>query len=219
MINTLLFDLDGTLIDSEHFHFECWNEILQDYNTQLTIEEWVAHYAGVPMPTNAYSLIKKFNLLVTHAELVQRRENLTIELLKTKEINLMPFALETLEYFADKGFTMALVTGSPRQDVEAIFAKNNLGRFFKLIITRSEVVNSKPHPESYELCINTLGIAKEECIVFEDTANGVKSAKAAGLVCYAIQSNSVEHHKLDLADKIFSDFNMAKLYLLETNQI
>jgi beta-phosphoglucomutase len=98
--------------------------------------------------------------------------------------------------------------------VDAILERKGLSRFFSAIITRTEVVNSKPHPESYELCLKLLGLQKDECIVFEDTVNGIKSAKAAGLVCYAIQSNTSEHYKLGDADKIFVDFNEAKNHLL-----
>jgi len=112
-----------------------------------------------------------------------------------------------------------LVTSSPRKDVEAVFARNGLGKYFKLIITRSEVTKSKPDPESYNLCVEKLGIAKDECVVFEDTINGVRSAKAAGLTCFAIQSNTDEHHKLTLADQLFLDFQQAKDYLLKNNLI
>lgn len=219
MLKALLFDLDGTLIDSEYFHFECWNEILTPANAQLTYDDWLKNYAGVPLPTNAKKLIEKYGILTPFEEIVERRENLTIERLKTTDVNLMPFVLETLEFFKEKGLTLALVTSSPRKDVEAIFERNGLAHFFKLIITRTEVTNSKPHPESYELCCELLGISKNECIVFEDTINGVKSAKAANLVCYAVQSNTSEHPKLEIADKIFLAFNEAKDYLIATGQV
>jgi beta-phosphoglucomutase len=219
MLKTILFDLDGTLIDSESFHLDCWNEVLSAFNIRLTLEEWIAHHAGVPMPANAGRLIEKHSLAIAHKDLVEKREDVTTARLKTHDINLMPFALETLEFFKEKGYTLALVTGSPRQDVEAIFDKNGLRHFFKSIITRSEVTNSKPHPESYELCCRELGVLVDDCIAFEDTSNGVKSAKAAGLVCYAIQNSTAEHHKLEAADKIFLNFNEAREYLIATGQI
>jgi HAD superfamily hydrolase (TIGR01509 family) len=114
---------------------------------------------------------------------------------------------------------MAIATSSLRKDVEAIFERNGLNHFFKLMITRSEVTNSKPHPESYNFCCEQLGLTKDECIVFEDTISGLTAAKAAGLVCYAIQSNIAEHHKLRAADKIFLDLNEAKDYLIATSQL
>jgi beta-phosphoglucomutase len=219
MLKAILFDLDGTLIDSEHFYFDCWNEILAEVGEQLTFDDWVNNYAGFPMPANARKLIDKYHINETLDNLVKRREALTIERFKTTDVQLMPFVPEILNFFKDKGLTMAIVTSSVRKDVEAIFERNGLGHFFKLIITRTEVTNSKPHPESYNLCCEQLGIAKDECIVFEDTINGLTAAKAANLVCYAIQSNTNEHHKLTAADKILLNFNEAKDYLLQTKQV
>lgn len=217
-IKALLFDLDGTLIDSEFFHFECWNEILAESQVNLTYEDWLKNYAGTPLPTNAKNLIDKYNINTPLADMVERRELLTLERLKTKDVNLMPYVSDVLDFFKSKNLILALVTSSPRKDVEAIFERNGLGNYFQLIITRSEVSKSKPDPESYDTCVAQLGLSKEECIVFEDTLNGIKSAKAAGLTCIAIQSNTAEHQNLNLADQLFRDFNEAKQYLI-ANQL
>lgn len=219
MLKAILFDLDGTLIDSEQFHLGCWNEILAEAGIRLGIDEWIENYSGIPMPTNAKRLIEKYSLSFSHEELVKKRENTTLARLKTTEITLMPFAEEMLEFFKEKRLALALVTGSARPDVEALFERNGLAKYFDVIITRSEVTHSKPHPESYELCCRQLGVLPDECIAFEDTANGVKSAKAANLVCYAIQSRANEHAKLEAADKIFLNFNEAKEYLLGADEL
>ena len=211
----LLFDLDGTLIDSEFFHFECWNEILQEWGAKLTYEEWLKNYAGVPLPANAKSLIEKYSLKMPLAGLIDRRERLTLERLKTRDVKLMPHAAEALDFFSGKNLTLALVTSSPGKDVEAIFERNGLGKYFEVIITRSDVAKSKPDPESYTICVEKLGYSKHECIVFEDTINGIKSAKAAGLTCFAIQSNKEQHPNLTIADRLFVDFEEAKNYLTD----
>jgi HAD superfamily hydrolase (TIGR01509 family) len=215
----VLFDLDGTLIDSENFHFGCWNEILDDYNVQLSFHDWLKNYAGIPMPVNAKNLLEKYNIITPLQDIIKRRENLTLERLKTKDVNLMPFVTEILDFFQDRKLVIALVTSSPRQDVEAIFERNGLGKYFSLIITRTEVTKSKPDPESYNVCREKLGLAKEDCLVFEDTINGIKSAKAAQLTCYAIQSNTDEHYKLGIADKLFLDMQAAQNHLIENDLV
>jgi beta-phosphoglucomutase len=219
MLKALLFDLDGTLIDSEFFHYECWNEILKESNVELTYDDWLKNYAGVPMPANAKNLIEKYHIQTPLNDLIERRENLTLERLKTTDVSLMPFVLDTIKFFCDKGLILAIVTSSPRKDVEAIFNRNGLGKYFKLIITRSEVLKSKPDPESYNVCREQLGLAIDECLVFEDTINGVKSAKAANLICYAVQNNEGEHHNLAIADKLFLNFDEVKKYLVLSGQI
>lgn len=215
-IKAFLFDLDGTLIDSEYFHYECWNEILAEYNHDLDYEDWLRNYAGVPLPVNARTLLEKFDLNTPLHDLIVRRENLTLERLETKDVNLMPHVLDFINYFHQKGITLAIVTSSPRPDVEATFKRNGLRRYFDLIITRSDVQNSKPHPESYMACYGKLGIPKENCLAFEDTINGAKSAVAAGVECFAIQSNVHEHNRLLMvADQLFSSFEEAKTFICE----
>ena len=218
-LKAILFDLDGTLIDSEYFHFECWNEILEPSGAQLTYANWLKNYAGVPLPTNAKNLVDKYGITTPLTDIIERRESLTLERLKTKDVNLMPYAAEILEFFTEEGLTLALVTSSPRQDVDAVFERNGLGKYFKLIITRSDVTHSKPHPESYDVCRQRLGLEADECLVFEDTINGIKAAKAAGLTCYAIQSNIAGPDKLSLSDKLFLDFAEAKKYLVDNKLI
>lgn len=131
----------------------------------------------------------------------------------------MPYVAEILDFFRDKKLKLAIVTSSPRKDVEAVLEKNGLGKYFQLIITRSDVIKSKPVPESYTMCREQLGLSVDECLAFEDTSTGVKSAKAAGLTCYAIQSNNEEHARLDLADKLFLNFEDTKNYMVENNII
>jgi beta-phosphoglucomutase len=218
MLKAILFDLDGTLIDSEHFYFECWNELLAEYGGKLTYDDWMENCSGKPLPMNAKIIVEKFDIPEPVDSVIKRREALTIERFRTTDVNLMPHAQRILDFFKSRGITMAVVTSSLRDDVDAIFARNGLGHYFKLIITRSEVVNYKPHPESYNLACETLGVGKDECIVFEDTINGLTSAKAANLVCYAVQSNVKEHHKLQAADKIFLDFKQVEDYLIESGQ-
>ena len=96
MLKALVFDLDGTLIDSEQFHLGCWNHILADAGIELDINDWTENYSGIPMPTNAKRLIEKYNLSFAHEELIRKREEVTLSRLQSVDINLMPFAVETL---------------------------------------------------------------------------------------------------------------------------
>lgn len=218
-IKALLFDLDGTLIDSEKFHFDCWNEFLRQYEIKLDFKDWLSNYAGIPLPKNAKTIIDKYKISTDLTDFVARREIITYNGFRTKDIALMPFALEFVQYCYGKGLTLAVVTASPRVDVEAVFERNGLAKYFSLFISRTDVTKSKPDPESYNICVEKLGLAKEECLVFEDTINGVKSAMAAGITCYAIQNNVRAHQKLKVANELFLNFFHAKAYLIENKLI
>ena len=214
MLKAILFDLDGTLIDSEHFYFDCWNEILAEVGAQLTYDDWLDNYAGTTVYANAQKLKDKYGIAAPVDELVERRRQLTVDRFKNTDVNLMPFVPETLAYFQRKGLRMAIATSSQREDVNAIFERNGLSGYFEFMVTRSDVSSGKPHPESYLLCVEKLGISKEECIVLEDTQTGVTAAKAAGLTCLAVQSNISEHPKLTAADRIFLSLDEARLYMI-----
>ncbi|MBT2560023.1 HAD family phosphatase [Pedobacter sp. ISL-68] len=218
-IKALLFDLDGTLIDSEQFHFDCWNKFLCEYEVTLDFKDWLTNYAGIPLPKNAKTIIDRYKIEEELAGFINRREKITFDGFRTTDIQLMPFALEFIKFAYEKGLILAVVTASPKIDVEAVFERNGLAKYFSLFITRTDVSKSKPDPESYNLCVARLGVEKDECIVFEDTLNGVKSALAAGITCYAIQSNVRAHQKLKIADELFLSFANAKEFMLQKELI
>lgn len=203
----VLFDLDGTLIDSEYFHYQCWMEILNTYDLTMPYEDWVKTYAGHPLPTNCKRIKELYKLDMPLDELMNWRERLSQEGFASKDIDLMPYAAEALKYFNAKGLKIALVTASPRDNVKLIFERNGLGHFFDVMITRSDVEISKPDPESYLKACEQLGVEKEACLAFEDTLNGLRAAKAAGVTCYAIQFDESQHGLLAIADKIFLNLN------------
>jgi beta-phosphoglucomutase len=209
----LLFDLDGTLVDSEHFHYNVWNEILAESDVQLEYADFLKNFAGIPLPGNAKRLKELYEIEAPLEVLISKKEDLTNERLTTSTIELMPYVEETLDFFLAKGIAMALVTASKRADVDELFRKNGLNKYFNLLVTRSDVTRSKPDPESYNMAVKGIGFQKSECLVFEDTVNGLLAAKNAELTCFAIQSDKESHAKLAGADKVFTDFLKARTYI------
>lgn len=208
-LKAVLFDLDGTLIDSEYFHYSCWMDILGTFDITVSYEEWAMTYAGHPLPENCKKIKETFRLDIPLQELMDWRERLSREGFSTKDIRLMPYAAETLEYFKSKGLKIALVTASPRDNVKIIFERNGLGHYFDTMVTRSDVELSKPDPESYLKAVEQLGVEKDACLAFEDTLNGLSAAKGAGVTCYAIQHDVSQHVLLSIADKIFLSLDEA----------
>ena len=208
-LKAVLFDLDGTLIDSEYFHYSCWMDILSNFDISVSYEEFARTYAGHPLPDNCRNIKETFLLDIPLQELMDWRERLSREGFSTKDIRLMPYAAEALAYFKRKGLKIALVTASPRDNVKIIFERNGLGHYFDEMVTRSDVELSKPDPESYSKAVALLGVEKDACLAFEDTLNGLRAAKGAGLTCYAIQHDETQHSILSIADKIFLSLDAA----------
>lgn len=103
-------------------------------------------------------------------------------------------------------YPLALTSSSTFEEVQTVMDELNIGSLFKVLITSRDVAHGKPHPEPYLLTAEKLGVAPANCLVIEDSENGVKSAKSAGMKCIAI-SNTENPDKLGLADFIIKEYS------------
>ncbi len=216
MIKAILFDFDGTLVDSESLHFAAWNNTLKKYDIKISEEDYLNNFAGIPTPQNASLLKTRYGIQKSTQELVNEKESQTALMGRNFDIPFMPFALELIEILKKTNLPMAIVTGSPRSEMEPTLKKAGIFEYFKYTITRDDVEKSKPDPEPYLKCVELMGFRKDEYLVFEDTWGGVKSAKAASLKCFGIQKSEDLLLKLKEAgaDKTFKNLKTAYNYLI-----
>lgn len=216
-LKALLFDFDGTLVNTEVFHFEMLNEFLEPYLGSVSWEEYVEVLMGVPFSKNTPMLVERFNLPMSPMELVEQSARHIEDAANRRPITPMPGVVETIDQL--QSMRKAIVTGSGRESVTKSI--NNLGwsDHFEFWVTFDDVEKSKPDPESYLKALDKLGVEKEEVVVFEDTENGTKSAKAAGLTCLAIQQSPGYHPRLSAADEIFTSIVESMDYLRERGLI
>lgn len=208
-IKAVLFDLDGTLIDSEYFYFSNWSPILaEEFGLHITYEDWIRDFAGHTLVRNIQYLQHKFGIETTQEFMwTATRANYAKSDMTT--IRLMPHARETLDFFKSKGVRIALVTSSYITTVQTVLGHHGLLDYFEFFITRELVENPKPNPEPYLLATQKLGLAKEEVVAIEDTITGFTSATAAGLVCVAVTKHETEKARLSEAKFFIS--NLTKL--------
>ncbi|MGV6946267.1 HAD family hydrolase [Sphingobacterium kyonggiense] len=213
-INAVLFDMDGTLIDSEYFYFSNWAPILlSDYGLEITFEDWIRDFAGHTLQDNVEMLKERYNLQVDAEDLwFSTRASYARANMKT--IRLMPHAKDLLETVKERGITMGLVTSSYNTTVQTVLGEHQLLDYFSFFVTRELVEQPKPNPEPYLLAVNKLNIPKEEIVVIEDTSTGCTSAKNAGLYCIAVTKQEVERKRLSHADVILNDLAEVKNSLL-----
>lgn len=193
----LIFDLDGTLIDS----IGIWNKtdqfIIKKYgNKELTQEEIQQerddflnnhHDTDIYLAYCEY-IIKKHNLIIKDKEdLLKIRWSISSEILE-KDMDFKKDVVTLLIKLKKLGFTLILATMAPRFQMEIYTKKNkkmlsqmNINEMFDLITTKDEVKNKKPHPEIYENIINFYHASKSECLIFEDSYTGVLASHNAGI--------------------------------------
>lgn len=182
----VLFDHDGTLVESEAVHHAIWNQVLQPHGVQIPVELFMADFSGVPAITNGHDIKKRYALAPDAAELADTKNRLTAEYLASHAFPLMPGVRESLARLQASGLRKGVVTGARMFAIAATLRSHALAPEFEVVISADDVVHSKPAPECYLLALEKMGLQAHEAVAFEDTQHGVASAVAAGLACVAI---------------------------------
>ena len=203
-IRAVLWDMDGVLIDSESGYFYSVGDMVRSLGYPYGEKEFakvtgssyknIAETLALPEPP------EKIRTLYIEALMRSVRENVD---------SLIDGVSDFLNRFQVMGIKMAIGSSSPQQLVEFAIEKFDLKKWLSVIVTGNDAENGKPSPEIYLKCATQLGVEPEECLVFEDSVNGVLSGKNAGmLVCAYMGTN---HHDLDLsnADIAINEFTDA----------
>jgi len=189
MIKGFLFDLDGVIVDTAVFHFQAWRKLAQKLGGDFTHEQ-NEELKGVSRVDSLNKIIEWTGAEVSDAEfqeLMVIKNDWYLELVQSLgPKDALPGALEFIQSAHDQGIRIAL--GSASKNAPMILDKLGLTKLFTAIIDGNNVVNGKPHPEVFLKGAESLGLAPEECIVFEDSIAGVQAAKSGGMACVGIGS-------------------------------
>lgn len=199
-----IFDMDGVLIDSEPLHLQSTNDVIGRWGHALTVEQNEA-YLG--WNENAYweALRERFSLTATSEELIEARHVRLIELLK-EELPIVDGVREVVADFARRGFALAVASSSEREAIDFVLEHGGLAEHFPVIASGDEVANSKPDPEIFLLAAERLGKRPEECVVFEDSLNGVNAAVAAGMTCLRVMTDMTRNIPFPPVDGVIESF-------------
>ncbi len=210
-IEGIVFDLDGTLADTEPLHIDTWLVILN--NLGLTFDEsWMHQWIGFSDRLVAEHVCSHY-LKNQSVEGLQQLKQQTYRTRATNEVKLFDQVEDLLKEITQY-VPIALATNSSQDDVSAVFQATNLQQHLKVIITANDVSNLKPHPEPYQKAAFQLGLQPSICFALEDSPAGINSAKTAGLLALGVE-NSHSSEKLKEADLIFSDTPRALAYMLD----
>lgn len=193
----VIFDMDGVLIDSEPLHIELETKMIVELNIPLS-KEMYTRFAGTTSLSMWEILLDEFKLDKNPKMLSLESDRRFIEaLLTTNKVNLFDGVKDVLNKLKELGIPLALASSSSREVVNAVLKKFELDDFFAAVITGSDVQNSKPHPEIFLKASQMLNISPSYCVVVEDSPNGIKSAKLAGMNCIGFASTSNKHEITD----------------------
>jgi HAD superfamily hydrolase (TIGR01509 family) len=177
-----LFDCDGTIVDSMPLHYVAWKKALLEWNCEFAEDLFYA-WGGMPVTEIIATLNARQGLAMPVEEVQRRKEGLYFEVLP--ELKAVPEVLEHIN--ASYGqIPFAVVSGSTRDSVTASLTTLGILDRFETLVCAGDYTRSKPDPEPFLIAAKRLGVAPEDCLVFEDTEMGIQAATAAGMASVKI---------------------------------
>lgn len=176
-VEGLIFDCDGTLVDSMPIHWECWHETFERFGATCP-HDFLERLKGVPTHGIIAAFNEKFGYDFDVEAFTEEKENLAKKkLLHVKEIE----PVTALVYKYHNKIPMAVASGGPYETVKISLDATGLSQYFEVYITADDPVNPKPSPDIFLEAARRIGVAPEKCQVYEDADMGVEAAVGAGM--------------------------------------
>jgi beta-phosphoglucomutase len=207
MIQTVIFDMDGVIVDTEPVHRYAYFQHFAELDIPVT-EAMFTTFTGNSTRNVFQNLKTLFNLEQDVEDLIQRKRTIFNEAFDTKEdLELLGGVENLIKEFHQKGMQLILASSASKVTIERVFSRFKLHQYFTHIVSGEDFPKSKPDPAIFEYAASMSIAFKENCIVIEDSTNGVKAAKAAGIYCVGYNSIHSKLQDLSAADVVINHFN------------
>ena len=185
MYQALLFDLDGTLAETDSLHLPTWVNVLRPYGIEIDEEFYRERISGRSNSKIVEDLLPDLSAKEGR-DLADAKEASFRE--RADELEPLPGLLDFMREAKDRGLSLALVTNAPEENVEAMLLALELREFFDEVVLSDEVGPVKPDPAPYRAALDRLGVAPEEALAFEDSTSGIASSVGVGIPTVGIAS-------------------------------
>jgi beta-phosphoglucomutase family hydrolase len=207
----LIWDMDGTMVDTREAHWLAWRESLTAEGYDLNWETFLKTFGQ----RNDAILRSLLGTDLPDADVVRvgdTKEQIFRDVIKDQGVQLLPGSERLLEQAVTQGLPQAVVSSAPRLNITAILEV--LGRLdtFAVLVCAEDVRQGKPHPEGCLTASRKLGVSPRNCIVLEDAPAGLEAARRAGMACVGVLST---HDRLSDADRIVSSLEELSMADLE----
>lgn len=213
-LKAVIFDMDGVLVDSEPWHYEIETILFKRLGLNVS-EELHLKYIGTASDLMYSDLKQRFDISMSLEELLKWDEEYRIDIFKKMEnITPSPGIPELLKEIKSANLKTAVATSSVPGIVDIILKKCGIAAYFDTVVTTAMAGKSKPAPDVYLFAADRIGVSPTNCVVFEDSFNGVRAAKRASMYCIAHQPNNEIIQNTSEADKLIYSFREINLGLI-----
>ncbi|MCX4529367.1 MULTISPECIES: HAD family phosphatase [unclassified Streptomyces] len=182
---SVIFDLDGTLVDSEPNYYESGRRTLERHGVPDFTWEEHSRFIGIGTLETLEVLRERYGIQVPVEQLLAEQNAAYLELARTRT-EVFPEMRKFVERLYSEGVPMAVASGSSREAIDAVLAGTGLDALLTTVVSAEEVAHGKPAPDVFLEAARRLGSDPADCVVVEDAAPGVAAARAAGMGCLAV---------------------------------
>lgn len=207
MIEAVIFDMDGVILDNSREHLESFKRLGKEEGREFT-EEDVLSVFGQRNDEMLEALLGRQLKSAEVKRIAFRKEELYRQIVGPRlRERMVPGLVDLVEGLHSAGMSMALATSGPIENVDLVLDGLQIRRFFDSVITGADVREGKPDPEVFLLSAERLGVSPVSCVVFEDTPSGVEAALRAGSRCIALATTHSQDELGQLnPDQVIQDF-------------
>ena len=215
MITTVIFDMDGVLVNSEPLHHDVSLVQFEQLNIEVT-NEIFATFTGNSNKMIYQKIKDRFQLDNEIEDLIAAKNRLFIEAFDKKEdLHLMSGVKDLILDLYNNGMQLVVASSSEMEIINKVFERFDLDKYFTHKVSGNDFPESKPNPAIFLKAAELAQTPVENCIVIEDSTNGIKAAKAAGIYCIAYKSEGVESQNQSLADSIINNFKELNFQIIK----
>ncbi|NMH86165.1 HAD family hydrolase [Flavivirga algicola] len=214
MLKAVIFDMDGVIIDSEPMHNKAYHDMFDEVGIKVS-DALYQSFTGQSTINICKRLCDHFNLTQAPETLVAlKRKHYKRFFESNSDLTLIDGVLDLIKDYHRNGLTLVLGSSAAMTSINQIFERFDLDQYFVAKLSGGDLKASKPHPEIFIKAVEASGFNNDECMVIEDSTNGIEAAKAANIFCVgfdSFHSKNQDYSKADMTIKDFKEIRFDKI--------
>lgn len=215
MLKAVLFDMDGVIVDTEPLHYKAYHLMFDEFGLEVS-DELYESFTGQSTKNICTRIVNHFDLNEDPVKLELSKRNHFNHLFDhDPSLQLLDGVHDIIKDYYRNKVTMVLASSASRSTIDRVFNRFNLEPYFKAKHSGAELKSSKPHPEIFINAAVSSGYNIKECMVIEDSTNGILAAKRAGIFCVGYKSKHSKNQDYSLADLVVNNLNDLKYEMVK----